>query len=121
MQEILETEELSLQYGGVAPVHLSVLPRLGDVAGRELRTKIDSSLCLSHSLTDFYLGLITVDQLENCSLEHFPRLPVYVETVAVVRPEYRGQTQLQGPGISVDGEEVGQGEVSLLGGDIARS
>ena len=66
-----------------------------------------------------YLGLVTVDQLENCSLEHFPRLPVYVETVAVVRPEYRGQAQLQDPSISVDSQEVGQGEVSLLGGDLS--
>ena len=65
-------------------------------------------------------GPVTVEDLENCSLEHFPRLLVYVETVAVVRPEYRGQTQLQGPSISVDGEKVGQGEVSLLGGDISR-
>ena len=66
-----------------------------------------------------HLGLITVDQLENCSLEHFIRLLVYVETVAVVRPEYCGQGQLQDPSISVDSQEVGQGEVSLLRGDLS--
>ena len=42
-----------------------------------------------------------------------------METVAVVRPEYRGQTQLQDPSISVDSEEVGQGEVSLLTRDLS--
>ena len=42
-----------------------------------------------------------------------------METVAVVRPEYRGEGQLQDPRISVDSEEVGQGEVSLLGGDLS--
>ena len=42
-----------------------------------------------------------------------------MDTVAVVRPEYRGQSQLQDPSISVDSEEVGQGEVSLLRGDLS--
>ena len=36
-----------------------------------------------------------------------------------MRPEYRGQTQLQDPSISVDSQEVGQGEVSLLRGDLS--
>ena len=39
MEEILQTEELSLQYGGVAPVHRSVLTGLGDVTARELKKK----------------------------------------------------------------------------------
>ena len=42
-----------------------------------------------------------------------------METVAVVRPEYRGQAQLQDPSVSVDSQEVGQGEVSLLRGDLS--
>ena len=42
-----------------------------------------------------------------------------METVAVVRPEYCSQAQLQDPSISVDSQEVGQGEVSLLGGDLS--
>ena len=42
-----------------------------------------------------------------------------MDTVAVVRPEYRGQAQLQDPSISVDSQEVGQGEVSLLRGDLS--
>ena len=57
--------------------------------------------------------------MENSFLEHFLRLLVYVETVAVVRPEYCGQSQLQDPSISVDSQEVGQGEVSLLRGDLS--
>ena len=36
VEEILETEELSLQYGGVAPVDLSVLTGLRYVTPREL-------------------------------------------------------------------------------------
>ena len=74
---------------------------------------------LSHTPRSTYLGLITVDQLQNCSLEHFPRLLVYVEAVAVVRPEYCCQSQLQDASISVDSEEVGQREVSLLSGDLS--
>ena len=57
--------------------------------------------------------------MENCSLEHLIRLLVYVDTVAVVRPEYSGQGQLQDPSVSVDRQEVGQGEGSLLGGDLS--
>ena len=55
--------------------------------------------------------------MQNCSLEHLPRLLVYMKTVAVVGPEYSGQGQLQDPSVIVDRQEVGQREVSLLGGD----
>ena len=66
-----------------------------------------------------YLGSVTVDQLQNCSLENFSRLLVYVEAVAVVGPEYCGESQLQDPSISVDSHKVGQGERSLLRGDLS--
>ena len=59
MEKILETEEFSLQYGGVAPVHLSVITGLGDVAARELNKPLLSHRAAKQS----YLGLITVDQL----------------------------------------------------------
>ena len=42
-----------------------------------------------------------------------------MDTVAVVRPEYSGQSELQDPSVSVDRQEVSQGEVSLLGGDLS--
>ena len=42
-----------------------------------------------------------------------------MKTVAVVRPEYSGQGELQDPGVLEDRQEVGQGEVSLLGGDLS--
>ena len=42
-----------------------------------------------------------------------------MDTVAVVRPEYSGQGQLQDPGVLEDRQEVGQGEVSLLRGDLS--
>ena len=42
-----------------------------------------------------------------------------MEAVAVVGPEYCGESQLQDPSISVDSHEVGQGERSLLRGDLS--
>ena len=36
LEKILQTEELSLQYGGVGPVYLSVIAGVGDVAIWEL-------------------------------------------------------------------------------------
>ena len=66
-----------------------------------------------------YLGLVAVDYLQNCSLEHFLRLLIYMNTVAVMRPEYCSQGQLQDPSVSVDRQEVSQREVSLFRGDIS--
>ena len=40
MKKVLETEELSLQYGGVSPIDLNIVCWLGDVAGRELNKDI---------------------------------------------------------------------------------
>ena len=42
MEEILQAEELRLQYGEVAPVDLSVLTGLGDVTPRELNKHLFS-------------------------------------------------------------------------------
>ena len=42
-----------------------------------------------------------------------------MDTVAVVRPEYSGQGELKDPSVSVDREEVGEWEGSLLGGDLS--
>ena len=42
VEEILQAEELSLQYGEVAPVDLSVLTGLGDVTPRELNKHLFS-------------------------------------------------------------------------------
>lgn len=44
VEEILQTEELSLQYGGVAPVDFSVLAGLGDVAAWELNKPLTQRL-----------------------------------------------------------------------------
>ena len=66
-----------------------------------------------------YLRSVAVDHLQNCSLEHFLCFLVYMDTVAVVRPEYSGQGELKDPSVSVDREEVGEGEGSLLGGDLS--
>ena len=57
--------------------------------------------------------MVTVD------LHSLTELLVYMETVAVMRPEYSGQGELQDPGVLEDRQEVGQGEVSLLGGDLS--
>ena len=51
MEEILETEELGLQYGGVAPVDLGVITGLGDVAARELNKPLLSHRAANTELT----------------------------------------------------------------------
>ena len=45
------------------------------------------------------------------------RLGIDVEAVAVVRPEYRGEAELDVPGVTEHGHGVGQGQLQLLGAD----
>ena len=45
------------------------------------------------------------------------RLGVYVEAVAVVRPESRGEAELNVPGVREHGHDIGQGQLQLLGAD----
>ena len=42
---------------------------------------------------------------------------INVETVAVVRSEYGGQTELDVPGVTEHGHDVGQGQVQLFPAD----
>ena len=42
------------------------------------------------------------------------RLRVDVETVAVVRPESRGESELDVPGVREHGHDIGQGQGPLL-------
>ena len=42
------------------------------------------------------------------------RLWINMETVAVVRPESRGEAELNVPGVTEHGHDVGQGQLQLL-------
>ena len=42
------------------------------------------------------------------------RLWIYVKTVAVVRPESCGESELNVPGVREHGDDIGQGQVQLL-------
>ena len=50
------------------------------------------------------------------------RLWVDVEAVTVVRPESRGESKLNVPGVREHGDDIGQGQVQLLltDGGVAR-
>ena len=45
------------------------------------------------------------------------RFWIDVEAVAVLGPEYRGETELDVPGVAEHGHGVGQGQLQLLGAD----
>lgn len=45
------------------------------------------------------------------------RFWIDVKAVAVVGPEYRGETELDVPGVAEHGQGVGQGQLQLLGAD----
>ena len=108
VEEVLQTEELSLKYRGVAPVHLYTLLGLRHSDPGEL---VDTAMSGRSSLnSQLYLGSVAVNDLQDGSLELFLGLLVYVEAVAVVRTEDGGQGELQGPGVSVDSHGVRQRE-----------
>ena len=41
-----------------------------------------------------------------------------MEAVAVVRPKYRGEAELDVPGVREHGHDVGQGQLQLLGANV---
>ena len=45
------------------------------------------------------------------------RFWIDVKAVAVVGPEYRGETELDVPGVAEHGQGVGQGQLQFLGAD----
>ena len=53
--------------------------------------------------------------------KHMIRLWINMETVAVVRPESRGEAELNVPGVREHGHDIGQGQLQLLladGGEL---
>ena len=46
--------------------------------------------------------------------KHMIRLWINMETVAVVRPESRGEAELNVPGVREHGHDIGQGQLKLL-------
>ena len=46
--------------------------------------------------------------------EHVIRFRIYMETVAVVRSEYCGESQLNVPRVREQGQDIGEGQLQLL-------
>ena len=59
--------------------------------------------------------------LSTCYFNDLPKqrtgFRIHMKAVAVVRPEYRGEAELDIPGVREHGHGVGQGQLQLLGAD----